>query len=58
VKFITRQERKSRVDVRGIRTRLVTSLHTSLNGEALRKTAIRETSKRCERRQLPPSLRH
>jgi len=36
-KIKTRQERKTRLDVRGVRTRLVTSLHTSLNGEALRK---------------------
>jgi hypothetical protein len=49
--------RKTRVDVRDVGTRLVTSLHTNLNGKGLRKTAIMETSKRCERRQLPPPLR-
>jgi hypothetical protein len=37
VKVITRQERKTRVHVRGVRTRLVTGLHTSLNGEGSEK---------------------
>ena len=45
MKIKTRQEIKTLVDVRGVRTRLVRSLHTGLNGKALRKTAIRETSK-------------
>ena len=53
VKTKTRPERKARVDVRTVRARLVTSQHTSLNGEVPRKNAIREKSKRCERRQLP-----